>query len=105
MGFIGSELGKGLGRIGGGLIGGAFGKQGEGAYVGGDIGGWLGNLLPFAAGGKVQGERFDLVADSVASANSRRAGVTPFRKAGGGPRLLRRAKGGIVQVPPALVKA
>ena len=100
MGFIGSELGKGLGRIGGGLIGGAFGKQGEGANVGGDIGGWLGNLLPFAAGGKVQGERFDLVADSM----GRRVGVTPFRKAGG-PQLLRRAKGGIVQVPPALVKA
>jgi uncharacterized protein YcfJ len=104
MPWIGQTIGRGLGEIAGGLAGGLIGQQEGGRKVGQDVGGWLGNFLPFAAGGKVQGERFDLVADSVASANARRMGVTPFRKAGG-PQLLRRAKGGIVQVPPALVKA
>jgi hypothetical protein len=43
MGFFGSLLGKALG----GGVGGLLGNQGTGA----DIGGFAGNLLPFAGGG------------------------------------------------------
>ena len=46
MGVIGNLLGQGLGH----LVGGAFGHAGTGK----DVGGFLGNLLPFKQGGAVK---------------------------------------------------
>jgi hypothetical protein len=44
MGVFGNLLGQGLGRLGGGLFG-----QGD---LGQNVGGQLGNLLPFKKGGR-----------------------------------------------------
>jgi hypothetical protein len=51
MGYFGGLLGEGLGKIGGSLVGGAFGNRGEGENIGSQIGKWAGSYLPFKKGG------------------------------------------------------
>ncbi len=112
MGWIGETIGRGLGTIGGGLIGGAFGGMDKGKEVGGNIGGALGSLLPFqkggvvvvkppataamATGGRVYGERFDLVGGVPRSSEPRKAGPTV------NPVMGAYAMGGKVTLPGAV---
>lgn len=49
MGVFGNLLGQGLGRLGGGLFG-----QGD---LGQNVGGSLGNLLPFKRGGRKKAKK------------------------------------------------
>lgn len=63
MGILGNLLGQGLGRLGGGFFG-----QGD---IGQNVGGSLGNFLPFKRGGKKQ------------PAKKRGGTVMPVKKKGG----------------------
>ena len=51
MGYFGSLVGEGLGKIGGSLVGGALGDRGAGESLGSKLGSRLGSYLPFKKGG------------------------------------------------------